>query len=210
MSKRLLLSCMLLCWAMLILIVGAGSAHAQFGKLTVIKGMALIERGERQIRVRRQFILLDGDRVKTLKRSKAHIRLYSVPNNAEAIMTENTSLAVHELKPKKPLSPLRLFFGAIRSRVARSFRTVSFINSPTATIGIKGTDFIVYVKRKQATEFIGVDGLIKAASRSRPEFSLLIGKRQWGEIVEGQKPKPPVRVPDDEWEAALREFSFPQ
>jgi hypothetical protein len=45
--------------------------------------------------------------------------------------------------------------------------------------------------------------LIEAASRSRPEFSLRIGKRQWGEIVEGQKPNPPVRVPDEDWEAAV-------
>lgn len=188
----------------------AGAAHAQFGKLTVLKGEAVVERGARRIQVKRQLTLLDGYRLKTLDRSKVHIRLYSVPNNAEAILTANTTIAVHELNARKPLPPIRLLFGAIRSRVARSFRTVAFITSPTATIGVKGTDFIVYVKRKVATEFIGVDGLIEAASSSRPEYTLRIGKRQWGEIVEGEKPKPPVRVPDDVWDAALREFSFPR
>jgi hypothetical protein len=83
------------------------------------------------------------------------------------------------------------------------------MTTPVAVIGIKGTDFIVYVKRKEASEFIGVEGLIGAANARRPEYNIDIGKRQWGEIVEGQPPRPPIPVPDELWFPALEEFSFP-
>lgn len=199
-----------LCGALLILSVGAPSVRAQFGELTLLRGGAVVMRGALEIPVTEKLALLDGDRVKTLADSKAHIRLTSPPSGAEAIVTSLTSFAVHELTARRRQSPLQLLFGAIRSRVPPSFRSIAFMASASAVVGIKGTDFIVYVKRKEATEFIGVEGLIEAVSKSRPEFSLRIGKRQWGEIVEGEKPKPPVRVPDDDWEAALREFSFPQ
>ncbi len=61
----------------------------------------------------------------------------------------------------------------------------------------------------QAAEFIGIDGPIEARSRSLPEFRFRIGERQWGEVVEGERPRPPISVPDALWESALREFRFP-
>ena len=192
-----------------LLLAGAASARADFGELTVLKGKAIVERADEKIEVSGKIKLLDEDRIRTLAGSKAHVRLTGPPAGAEAIVTADTTFSVHELSRRQAVSPLRLLFGAIRSRVARSFRTVPFIGSPTAVVGIKGTDFIVYVKKQTATEFIGVDGLIEAESRSRPEYAIRIGRRQWGEIVEGEKPKPPVRVPDEVWEAALKEFSFP-
>ena len=196
--------------ALLMLVLGAAAAHAHFGEMRMLKGQALVLRGGTEIRVTDRIELRHGDLVKTLAASKAHIRLISRPAGAEAIVTENTTFSVNELKLQPRKSPFRLAFGAIRSRVSRRFQAVAFLRTASAAAGIKGTDFIVYVKRKTATEFIGVEGLIEAASLSRPEFSIRIGRRQWGEIVEGEKPKPPVRVPDDDWEAALREFSFPQ
>ena len=61
----------------------------------------------------------------------------------------------------------------------------------------------------QAAEFIGIDGPIEARSRSLPEFRFRIGERQWGEVVEGERPRPPISVPDALRESALREFRFP-
>ena len=113
-------------------------------------------------------------------------------------MTVVTRASFVRLATKEGLSPL-----------SHSQTRIASFSSPAAVIGIKGTDFIVYVKRKEASEFIGVDGLIEAASRSRPDYSLRIGKRQWGEIVEGQKPRPPIHVPDELWNPAMEEFRFP-
>jgi hypothetical protein len=194
----------------LLFLPGGAVAQQAFGELKLLKGKAVVLRGRLEIHVVDRIDLKDGDRVKTAAASRAHIRLFGQLREAEAIVTQSTTFSVNTLKPRRRKSPFHLLFGAIRSRVASRFRNLAFVRTATAAAGIKGTDFIVYVVRKKATEFIGVEGLIEAASLSRPEFSIRIGKRQWGEIVEGEKPKPPVRVPDDTWEAALREFAFPQ
>lgn len=195
---------------MLLLSGAAQPARAAFGEMVMLRGKAVVLRGGLEIHVVDRIELEDGDRVRTGPASKAHVRLGGALKGAEAIVTAATTFNVSELKPKAKASPFQLLFGAIRARVQGYLGLAPYMQTPTATVGIKGTDFIVYVMRKQATEFIGVEGLIEAGSRSRPEFSLRIGHRQWGEIVEGEKPKAPVRVPDKVWDAALREFSFPQ
>ncbi len=184
--------------------------QAAFGELRVLRGEVVVVRGRIEILVIRRITLEDGDRIETRPGSKAHIRLSGLLSGGEAIVTENTRIRVNELKPRRRVSPFRLLFGAIRSRILKYTSASPFMVTTTATIGIKGTDFIAYVKRKTASEFIGVAGLIEAGSRSLPQFAIRIGKRQWGEIVEGEKPRPPIRVPDALWESALREFSFPQ
>ena len=193
----------------LVLLWGAAAAQAAFGELRVLKGKAVVFRGRAEIHVVDRLTLEHGDRVETRKGGKVHIIPAGPLKGAEAIATSNTRLVVSDLRRRRKRSPFRLLFGAIRSRLRAYAGKAPFLRTATATIGVKGTDFIVYVKRKNASEFIGVTGLIEATSVSRPEYALRIGKRQWGEIVEGVKPKPPVRVPDDDWEQALREFSFP-
>lgn len=185
-------------------------AAAAIGELVVLRGEVLIVRGPTTIRVADRVALEEGDRLETLDATKVHVRLYGEEADSEAILTRNTRVTVHELRGRGTGSPFRLLFGAFRARVAAFFGSRPLVATPTATVGIKGTDFIVYVKRAEATEFIGVEGLIEATSRSRPEYTLRIGRRQWGEIVADQRPLPPVRVPDELWESALEEFSFPQ
>lgn len=197
-------------FALLLLVSAARPAQAAFGQMVMLRGTAVVFRGGLEIHVNDRIDLEDGDRIRTAKASKAHIRLTDKLKGGEAIVTAETSFRVNELRQGRKASPFQLAFGAIRSRIASFFGKTAFMRTSTATIGVKGTDFIVYVKRKNASEFIGVEGLIEAASVTRPDYAIRIGKRQWGEIVEGQKPKPPVRVPDPTWEAALREFSFPQ
>jgi hypothetical protein len=185
------------------------SAQAAIGELIVLKGEVSLIRGRIKARVLERFELEDGDRVVTARGAKALIRLRGELEGDEAIVTENTDFKVNELLPRRKVSPIQLVFGAIRSRIVKFGNPEPFMSTPAAIIGIKGTDFIAYVKRREATEFIGVEGLIEAASRSRPEFSIQIGKRQWGEIVEGERPRPPIPVPDELWFPALEEFRFP-
>jgi len=124
-------------------------------------------------------------------------------------VTEGTDFQVSALANPRKASPLNLIFGAIRSRVVKYIDPKPFMGTPTAVVGIKGTDFITYVKKPKASEFIGVDGLVRCTSRSNAAHAIEIGQRQWGEIVEGQAPKPPIHVPDELWEPALKEFAFP-
>lgn len=184
-------------------------AQGAVGEMTVLKGRATVLRGTRTIVVRRRIVLKSGDRVSTGPRSKVLLRYFRPLRGSFFIATSNTVFVVREPRKRRKTYLLRLVWGAIRTRLSRFSRRRPYMRTGTAVIGVKGTDFIVFVKRKNASEFIGVDGLIEAASRSRPEFSIRIGKRQWGEIVKGEKPKPPIRVPDALWFSVLREFNFP-
>jgi len=112
-------------------------------------------RGRIQARVREKFDLEDGDRVVTAAGAKALIRLHGALEGAEAVVTEKTDFQVNALLPRRKASPIDLIFGAIRSRMLKYADPNPFMKTPVAVIGIKGTDFIVYVKRKEASEFIG-------------------------------------------------------
>ena len=184
-------------------------ANGAVGEMIVLKGRATVIRGNRTIVVRRRLVLESGDRVRTGAGGKVQLRYFAPLRGSVFIATQNTVFVVREPRKRRRTYLLRLVWGAIRTRLADFSRRRPYMRTGTAVIGVKGTDFIVYVKRKNASEFIGVEGLIEATSRSRPEFSIRIGKRQWGEIVAGEKPKPPIRVPDALWFPALREFSFP-
>jgi len=201
-----MLLAVLCAWALL---AAPGLTVAAIGEVIVLKGEVSLIRGRIQARVQEKFDLEDGDRVVTALGAKALIRLAGEMQGTEAVVTEKTDFKVNELLRRREASPIELLFGAIRSRVIRYIEPKPFLRTPAAVIGIKGTDFIVYVKRKEASEFIGVEGLIEAASATRPEYSIQIGKRQWGEIVEGQPPRPPIPVPDELWNPAMEEFRFP-
>ncbi len=193
---------------MLAVMLGAAPAWAQFGDLVVLRGSAKVIRGSQTLTVSDRAQLLDGDRVETQAESLAYIRMAIKVYGAEAMLTSNTTVTVNELRPNQTQSPMALLFGAMRTRLLR-WTGQPFVVTRTATIGIKGTDFITTVRREKATEFIGVTGEIECVSRSNPDYSIRIGVRQWGEIVEGQQPNAPVRVPDELWIPAQKEFAFP-
>jgi hypothetical protein len=208
----------------LLLALGAGPAAGQpaeedarprapiAGQLTVLRGEARILRADRVIAVTQAALLEEGDRVQTLAGSRAYVRLRDAPPAAagmEAMLAEFTWVDIAALRAGPSAAPLSLALGALRARVRHWATPGPFVTSAAAAIGIKGTDFVVVVRKPEASEFIGVEGLIECVSRSRPEFSLRIGPRQWGEIVAGLKPNPPVPVPDALWAAVLRDFAFP-
>ncbi|HUJ76332.1 MAG TPA: FecR family protein [bacterium] len=184
----------------------ARAAH-EIGELTVLRGQATLTRAGKAVTVKHRHALEDGDEVRTAEHSRAMLETGSGDSKLEAILTENTTLTVHDQKQKQE-SPLSLLFGAVRARI-RHWTGQPFVVTNTATIGIKGTDFITYVKVQDASEFIGVTGKIECVSRSNPEYFINIGQRQWGKIEADKKPNAPIRVPDDVWAGAQKEFAFP-
>ena len=115
-------------------------------------------------------LLKDGDRVRTGPGGKGHIRLAGALEGAEAIVAAATLFNVNELKRRRKASPLQLLFGAIRTRLIGFLGQRPIMATATATIGVKGTDFIVYVKRKKATgitaDMITVSTTSKTSSKT--------------------------------------------
>jgi hypothetical protein len=188
----------------------AGSARAaDFGELIVLQGRAVLTRGGSHFIVRDRAPVQAGDRVDTLADTKAQLVIGAKDQGIEAMLSSRTSITVHEVQQSAgAASPISLAFGALRARV-RAWSGQPFVATRAATIGIKGTDFVTWVKRPQAAEFVGVEGLIECVSQSNRSYSIRIGQRQWGEIVENEQPKPPIRVPDAVWNAVQKEFAFP-
>lgn len=182
---------------------------ASFGELVVLRGQAVVTRGESSVLVRDHAPVDEGDRVDSLADSKVQILIGGKESGMEALLAARTSIVVGRLEQDRSLgSPISLAFGVLRTRV-RAWSGQPFVSTRAAIIGIKGTDFVVWVKRPQAAEFVGVEGLIECVSRSNKDFSIRIGKRQWGEIVENEKPKAPIAVPDDIWRQVETDYAFP-
>ena len=191
---------------------GAGcagtAAAAPFGELIVLKGRAIVTRGGTPFFVLDRALVEEGDRVDTLAGARARLVMGTPDQGMQAILASRTTLTVHSLQ-SRAASPLSLVYGTLRVRV-RAWGGPPIVATRAAAIGIKGTDFVTWVKRPKAAEFVGVEGLIECVSRSNPDFSIRIGPRQWGEIVENEQPKPPVSVPDDIWEEVQRDLAFPK
>lgn len=185
------------------------AALAQVGELEVLQGYVVVHRGPIVISVTDRAALQHGDRLRTGEGSRAYVRLAGELDGSELLISQNTELRLNDLALPTPRSPLELVAGAVRSRLLRWGLALPFMETTTAVVGVKGTDFIVYTERPDASQFIGVEGLIEARSRSLPTLAIELGPREWGEIVENEPPRPPIRVPDDIWSAAQAEFAFP-
>jgi hypothetical protein len=185
-------------------------AHAaSFGQIIVLEGKAVVTRGGKPQIVRDKAPLEEGDRVDTLADTRAQLVIGDKDAGLEAMLSSRTSITVNQVvQNASATSPILLAFGALRSRV-RSWAGQPFVATRAATIGIKGTDFVTWVKRPEASEFVGIEGLIECVSKSNANYSIRIGQRQWGEIVENEQPKAPIHVPDSIWDAVQKEFAFP-
>jgi hypothetical protein len=218
---------------------GAASvaAQARFAELRVLAGQAEVQRKSET------FLLAQGQRmtlrhtdlIRTLAEGKVHLRL--VQSSAEAIITADTRIRAGDLtRDGRPRDLLTVLYGGLRLRVKRWLGKEHPVQAGVATIGIKGTDFVTLVKRKQGgeymsdengaggdgagtdesdalqsipvTEFIGIEGTIEAVNRRHPAYRLTIGHRQWGQMLPDEPPAPPIRVPDDVWITTLETFSF--
>jgi hypothetical protein len=182
---------------------------ASFGELVVLQGKAVITRAGQHVMVRGRAPVEEGDRIDTMADTRAQLVIGPKDQGMEAMLSARTSITVNPaVQSAGSPSPITLGFGAIRARV-RAWSGQPFVATRAATIGIKGTDFVTWVKRPQAAEFVGVEGLIECVSQSNKDYSIRIGQRQWGEIVENEQPKAPIRVPDGIWDAVQSDFAFP-
>jgi hypothetical protein len=189
---------------------GGAAQAASFGEVVVLKGRVIVTRSGAPFFVPGRAAVEEGDRVDTLAGAKAQLVIGAKEGGMQAILAARTTVTVGALKAGSgAASPLSLVYGTLRARV-RAWSGPPFVATRAAVIGIKGTDFVTWVKRPKAAEFVGVEGLIECVSRSNASYSIRIGPRQWGEIVENEQPRAPVSVPDDVWEEVQRELSFPE
>ena len=98
----------------LALVLYAVPAAAAFGQMVVMQGEAVITREGKEISARagQRITLEDGDQVRTLANSKAHITLGIKTLNSDAVLSENTTILVNVINLSRPVSPFVLAFGS--------------------------------------------------------------------------------------------------
>jgi len=126
----------------------ATSAYAEIGSVTELSGAAIIKRGKETITVKQGTLIEQNDKVET-KNGKLKI---TFKDNTTVNVTESSSLVIDDFvyDPKSNSGKLSLKAAAgtvryVSGAVAHNNPNNVKINTPTAAIAVRGTDFIMSV-----------------------------------------------------------------
>jgi hypothetical protein len=161
------------------------------GKVSQLRGSADVERGGPPARaLALGDPLFEQDVVRTLSGSLLEIQLR---DGSRLTLDENTRLALRQYAAEaRPAGMIELFRGRLRAWVGEVFssREESFrVRTPTAIVGVQGTDFLVAVQ-SLVTWVEVVKGLVSVVS-SDPAVGgrILLQPGQFATVRKGQAPR---------------------
>jgi hypothetical protein len=138
------------------LIIGllvAGSAWAEIGSVTEASGTAIIKRGKDTIQIAKGTLIETNDKIET-KNGKVKIVF---KDDTNVTVTESSSLVIDDFvyDPKSGVGKLGLKAAAgtvryVSGSIAKDPKNVK-INTPTAAIAVRGTDFVMAVSETGAS-----------------------------------------------------------
>ncbi len=133
--------------SLIICLLLAGSAWAEIGSVTEVSGTAIIKRGKDTIQVAKGTEIKTNDKVET-KNGKVKIVF---KDDTNVTVTESSSLVIDDFvyDPKSGAGKLGLKAAAgtvryVSGSIAKDPKNVK-INTPTAAIAVRGTDFVMAV-----------------------------------------------------------------
>lgn len=139
-----------------------------------------------------------GDEIHTDADTQATL---SMRNNTEKMQIySNTFFKVEKMEPRR--SFLSLWIGKAKFSVKSMMNKVSGrsarefnVRTVSATIGIKGTEFVVG-STKTGTNLLTLEGKVSFASKAAPHIQVEVGKNQASRVVRNKPPTAPVEVSD--------------
>ena len=212
----------------------AEAALSTAGKLTSVEGkVAVFRKGKTKgVRAKVGTLVFPGDKIKTYADSNAQLTLR---DNSKIIISPKSTMKMGKFvlnnKTEKRSAFLNILGGKIRiiaqkmykltaSGKRKLWRNASFkVKTPTAVVGVKGTDFVITVTMKDGTTYTGVivlEGAVKAQAVSKLgklSPAVLIGMMESVEVSqEGVSPKKTLTkaevadvIQDIETQTALKE-----
>lgn len=133
---------------LLFLLLFCVQAPAEVGKITEFSGSAVIKRGKESITASNGAVIESNDKIET-KNGKIKI---TFQDNTTVSVTEHSSLVIDDFvyDPKSNSGKLKLKAAAgtiryVSGAIAHSDPKAVNINTPTAAIAVRGTDFIMSV-----------------------------------------------------------------
>jgi len=139
--------------SLIICLLMAGSAWAEIGSVTESSGTAIIKRGKDTIQIAKGTLIEINDKVET-KNGKVKIVF---KDDTNVTVTESSSLVIDDFvyDPKSGAGKLGLKAAAgtvryVSGSIAKDPKNVK-INTPTAAIAVRGTDFVMAVAETGAS-----------------------------------------------------------
>lgn len=205
----------------------AEAALSTAGKIASVEGkVAIFRKGKaRGVRAKVGTLIFPGDKIKTYKDSRA---LLVLRDNSRIVIAPKSTMKMGRFvlnkKTEKRSAFLNILGGKIRIMAQKMYkltasgkrklwRNSSFkVKTPTAVVGVKGTDFIVTVTvgDKTYTGIVVVDGLVETRGIDRSgnyTKAVLISKLQTVTITENGVTSDPVSITVAEVVSILKEVS---
>ena len=191
-AKRLILLLFLLAMT-----VAAAHAQQPVGELELKKGVVKILREGRSLFFRQPKVrtpVFAGDELHSARNTRATIYFRDG--------RDTISLYAKSLFKIEEVSERRSFFGLSIGKaffkVLSKFRTNRFtVQTPTATIGVKGTEFVTATDGLK-TFVLTLTGVVALANVDFPEREVLIKANQASTVEPRTLPAPPVEVDTDD------------
>jgi FecR protein len=164
------------------------------GELVVQQGLLKVRRNEQELVFRasqRKIPMFVGDEVQSAKETRATL---SFRKNDEVIVLYASSyFRVEDVQPVR--SVFALSVGKAIFAVARRLSQQIFeVRTPTATIGVKGTEFVVGTDGIHKTFLLTLTGAVSMSSNDFPDIEVLVRKDQASFTTKGKLPTPPSPV----------------
>jgi hypothetical protein len=178
---------------------------AQAGKVELIVGTVQIL-GETDLewnRLKKDDPVMTGDVIRTLKKSKIKL---SLVDGSFLLLTENSKTKIEDVAPTGK-SFFRMFAGKLRAIVKKVISPGSTfsIRTQTAIVGVKGTDFVV-ILRRDATDVGTADGsvLLRNVNPNIPG-EVTVERNHVSTVTRTAPPTPPQRLTEEEMQAMIEQ-----
>lgn len=146
-------------------------------------GDVFVERAQQKLEVTKGFKLQENDKIITGASSKAVIRF---ENNTKAYVGANAEVFLKQLKEKRDNVTMKLLRGKIRSKVTKVKPGGGYrIQTPVATAGVRGTDFVVDVQTEHKVEIVVLEGEVNVMDFATGE-EINVSKDFTAKIVNGK------------------------
>jgi hypothetical protein len=180
------------------------------GKITSVKGEVLIFHKDeaKGIKAKVKDVVYEYDTIQTLQESRVQILM---DDDSLINLGENAKISLREYlyAPEENLrsSTLDLLSGKARFIVGKIFTTKDSkfqVNTSTSVIGVRDTNFIVWVVSPELTTVIGIDGTVVAKNVLETlVYESVVGENYSSEIASNKCPTTPVVMPAEEMQKIL-------
>ena len=178
------------------------------GVLTVEKGVVKLRRGtqERLIQDRDGLVPVEvGDALHSGSGARGFVFFERENQKVSVYPGSMIQVKAHSEKSASFFMPLGKVLFSVLNKLRPEQRFE--VSTPTATIGVKGTEFVVGTDGVTKTFLLTLSGVVSLVNPEFPNMETLVPKDQATVTHRGEPPAPPVVVPPDTRNTVVKEDS---